>query len=163
MSPLSDFSKHVLSHDATTANAEKCMAGNSLEDALPPTGRVASLDHTVDPDAELPLVDGPAEVQVHRVIAPAFFATPAWWPVPSTERASYLGVLGRVWQDGVKAADCTALVLQVLELRTFTPEQQQRFFYEARLALNVTDVGNEAVTFASHYAKHWPTGRNLGW
>jgi hypothetical protein len=47
------FMKHVLSHDATTANAEKCMAGNSLEDALPPTGRVASLDHTVDPDAGL--------------------------------------------------------------------------------------------------------------
>ena len=123
--------------------------------------------HTVDPEAELPLVEGPAEFQVRNTAetGPDCFTTPARWPVPSTERASYLGVLGRVWQDGVKAADCTALVLQVLELRTFTPEQQQRFFHEARLALNVTDVGNEAVTFASYYdLKHWwPTGRNLGW
>jgi len=50
----------------------------------------------------------------------------------------------------------TALVLQVLELRTFTPEQQQRFFHEARLALNVTDVDNETVAFASDIGEDAP-------
>jgi hypothetical protein len=52
----------------------------------------------------------------------------------------------------------------VLELRTFTPEQQARFFHEARLALNVTDVGSENVTFASDYdLSKGPHGDNLGW
>ena len=54
--------------------------------------------------------------------------------------------------------------MQVLKLRTFTPEQQQRFFHEARLALNVSDVGNENVTFASYYLRRLgPNGLNLGW
>lgn len=51
----------------------------------------------------------------------------------------------------------------MLELRTFTPEQQHRFFHEARLALNVSDVFNEAVTFTSHSLQRGPTGQNLGW
>ena len=52
----------------------------------------------------------------------------------------------------------------MVELRTFTPEQQARFFHEARLALNVTDVGSEAVTFASGYdLSKGPWGQNLGW
>ena len=66
--------------------------------------------HTVDPEAELPLVEGPAEFQVRNTAetGPDCFTTPARWPVPSTESASSLKVF---WGMGLvaafKAADWT--------------------------------------------------------
>jgi len=50
---------------------------------------------------------------------------------------------------------------QVIEPRSFTAEQWQRFFQEARLALGVNETGSEHVTFATEFDMQG--AQKLGW
>jgi len=49
----------------------------------------------------------------------------------------------------------------VIEPRSFTAEQWQRFFQEARLALGVNETGSEHVTFATEFDMQG--AQKLGW